>query len=148
MGHERALAPRWFSLSGAPTARKSILMLLLAAPSAHSSADWVEVGGNEIAATYAEPDSMHKAGSMVKMWHLVDYAQARQIEGIAPYSSIRLLSDFDCARGRTRTLYVALHAGNMGAGAPLGSVAEPGHWRQIPPDTLVETLRAFACWKQ
>ena len=128
--------------------RKGILLLLLAAISGGAAAEWVELGGNEAAATYADPDSMRKAGTMVKMWHLVDYAQARGIDGIAPYASVRMLAEYDCEQARTRTLYVTLHSANMGAGALLGSVAEPGHWRPIPPDTLVETLRAFACWRQ
>ena len=126
---------------------KGILMLLLAAMSGSAAAEWVELGGNEAAATYAESDTIRKAGAIVTMWHLVDYAKARGIEGIEPYSSVKMLAEYDCELERTRTLYVDLHSDNMGAGAVLGSVTEPGHWRPIPPDTLVETLRAFACWR-
>jgi len=128
--------------------RKGILMLLLAALSGSAAAEWIEIGGNEAAATYAESDTMRKAGIMVKMWHLVDYAQARRIEGIEPYISVKMLAEYDCREERTRTLHISLHSGNMGAGALLGGVAAPGQWRPIPPDTLVATLHGYACWMQ
>lgn len=127
--------------------RKGVLTLLLAALSGGAVAEWVEVGGNEAAATYADADTIRRHGTMATMWHLVDYANAREVQGIGWYSSARMLTEYDCAHERARTLYVAVHSGKMGAGALLGSVAEPGHWRPIPPDTVVEILRGFACWK-
>lgn len=128
-------------------ARTGVLTLLLAALSGGAVAEWVEVGGNEAAATYADADTIRRHGTMATMWHLVDYANAREVQGIGWYSSARMLTEYDCEHERARTLYVAVHSGKMGAGALLGSVAEPGHWRPIPPDTVVEILRGFACWK-
>lgn len=127
--------------------RNSVLMLLLAALSGGAGAEWVEVGGNEAAATYADASTIRRHGTIATMWHLVDYAVAREVKGIGPYSSASMLTEYDCEHQRARTLYVAVHSGNMGTGALLGSIAEPGQWRPIPSDTLVEILRGFACWK-
>lgn len=125
--------------------RTAILTLLLAALSSSAAAEWVEVAGNEVTVAYADSGTILRAGNTVKMWHLLDYAKARRIEGVKPYLSIRMQDEYDCAQQRARTLSMSLHSGNMGAGEVLGTVADPGEWRPVPPDTLVETLRAFAC---
>jgi len=124
-----------------------ILPVLLTALSGSAAAGWVEVGGNEITVAYADSGTIRRAGDMVKMWHLLDYATARSIEGIKPYLSIKVLDEYDCAQERARTISMSLHSGNMGVGEVLGTVTDPGDWRPVPPDTLVETLRAFACGK-
>ena len=124
-----------------------ILLLLLTVAGSSAAAGWVEVGGNEVVTTYADSGTIRKSGNLVKMWHLLDYEKARGIEGVRPYLSIRMLDEYDCAEERTRTLSIVLHGGNMGAGEVLGSVTEPGDWRPVLTDTLVETLRAFACGK-
>ena len=127
--------------------RKIVVQTLLALASSSAAAGWVEVGGNEFAATYADAETIRKSGSTARMWHLIDYTKARGIAGTAPYLSAKMHDEYDCAQGRTRTLSISLHSGNMGEGDALGTVTDPGVWRQVLPDTLVETLRAFACGK-
>ena len=122
-------------------------ILLLAAASSSAAAGWVEVGGNEGTVACADSGTIRRSGNMVRMWHLLDYANARRIEGIKPYLSIKMQDEYDCAQERTRTLSLSLYSGNMGAGEVLGTVTDPGDWRPVPADTLVETLRAFACGK-
>lgn len=128
--------------------RKPILAVLLALSSGSAMADWVEVAGNETTAAYADPATIRKADNKVKMWHLLDYANARGIERIKPYLSVKMEDEYDCEQARTRTLSISIHSGNMGEGAVLGTSSEPGQWRPVMPDTLVETLREFACWRQ
>jgi hypothetical protein len=127
--------------------RKAVLMLLLGVLSSSAAAEWVEVGGNESATTYADPATIRRAGNMVRMWHLLDYAKARGIKGIKPHLSVRMLDEYDCAQERARTLSFSLHSGSMGEGEVVGASNNPGNWRPVPPDTLVETLRGFACWR-
>lgn len=128
--------------------RNSILAALLALVGGSAMADWVEVAGNEATAAYADPATVRTAGNTVKMWHLLDYAKAREMEGIKPYMSVKMQDEYDCEQAQTRTLAISIHSGNMGEGAVLGTSSEPGKWRPVLPDTLVETLREFACWKQ
>lgn len=123
------------------------LLTLLAAASGIAQAGWVEVGGNELAATYADAETIRKSGSTARMWHLIDYAEARGIAGMKPYLSTKMEDEYDCVNDRMRTLSISLHSANMGEGEVLGTVTGPGEWRQVLPDTLVETLRAFACGK-
>ena len=130
-----------------PIPVRNIILLLLTLASCTAVAGWVEVGGNETATTYADSGTIRRSGTTVKMWHLLDYEIARRIEGIRPYLSIKMLDEYDCAQQRTRTLSILLHAANMGAGEVLGSVNDPGDWRPVLPDTLVQTLREFACGK-
>jgi hypothetical protein len=128
--------------------RKAFLILLLAVVSNSVVAEWVEVGGNETAITHADPATIRKAGNMVTMWHLPDYAKARGIEGIKPYASAKAQDEYDCKQERTRTLSISLHSANMGEGEVLGTSTDPGNWRPVLPDSLVETLREFACGQQ
>lgn len=128
--------------------RKAISAMLLGLVSISAMADWVEVGGNEATAAYADPATIRRAGNLVKMWHLLDYAKARGFEGIKPYMSVMMQDEYDCEQARTRTLSLSIHSGNMGEGLMLAINAEPGKWRPVSPDTLVEILREFACWKQ
>lgn len=125
--------------------RKALLMMLLGVVSGSAAAEWVEVGGNETTTTYADPATIRKAGNMVKMRHLLDYTKARVIEGLKPHLSVKMQDEYDCKQERTRTLSISLHSGNMGEGEVLGTSTKPGNWRPVPPDTLVETLREFAC---
>jgi hypothetical protein len=125
--------------------RKAILMMLLGLVSSSAAAEWVELGGNETATTYADPATIRKAGNMVRMWHLLDYTKARGIEAHKPHLSVKMQNEYDCRQERSRTLAISLHSGNMGEGEILGTISAPGNWRPVPPDTLVETLREFAC---
>ena len=125
--------------------RKALLTMLLGIVSSSAAAEWVELGGNETATTYADPATIRKTGDMVKMWHLLDYTKPRGIEGLKPHMSIRVQDEYDCRQERTRTLAISLYSGNMGKGEVLGTSTDPGTWRPVAPDTLVETLREFAC---
>lgn len=131
----------------ANTMRNAGILLLLTLVNSNAAAAWVEVAGNEVTVAYADAGTIRRAGSMANMWHLLDYANAGSIEGIKPYLSIKMQDEYDCAQERTRTLNMSLHSGNMGEGEVLGTVTDPSGWRPVPPDTLVETLRAFACGK-
>lgn len=122
--------------------------MLLAAGSSNAAAEWVEVGGNENATTYADPATIRRAGNSVTMWHLIDYVNARAIEGAKPYMSITMQDEYDCNEERARTLSISVHTGNMGEGEVIGITTKPWYWRPVSSDTLVETLRAFACEKQ
>jgi len=133
--------------STANPVRNAIAWALLTIASSSAAAAWVEIAGNEVTVAYADSGTIRRVGDMVKMWHLLDYAYAKRIEGIKPYLSIKMQDEYDCAQERTRTLAMSLHSGNMGEGEVLGTVTDPGDWRPVPPDTMVETLRAFACGK-
>lgn len=119
----------------------------LAVVSSSAVAGWIEVGGNETTTIYADPATIRMAGNMVKMWHLIDYTEARGIAGLKPYLSAKAQDEYDCKQERTRTLSISLHSGNMGEDEVLGTSTDPGKWRPVSPDTLVETLWEFACGK-
>ena len=58
--------------------RKAILVMLLAGACSSAAAEvWVVVGKNEKFTAYADPATMRKEGSMVKMWNLFDYKTAQ-----------------------------------------------------------------------
>ncbi|MBE0626938.1 MAG: hypothetical protein IH606_19225 [Burkholderiales bacterium] len=140
-------AHNWPMCSEISVMRVIALLALLGAASGIAQAGWVEVGGNELATTYADAQTIRKSGSTARMWHLIDYTRAKEIAGMKPYRSTKIHDEYDCANDRKRTLSISLHSANMGEGGVLGTVTAPGEWRQVLPDTLVETLRAFACGK-
>ena len=126
---------------------RAVLLMLLATASTALKAEWLEVGSNETTATYADPATISRSDDRVKMWHLIGHATARGIEGLRPYRSIKVHGEYDCKQERMRTLAISLHSGNMGEGEVVGASRETGDWRPVRPDTVVDTLRRFACWK-
>ncbi len=128
--------------------RKAILMMLLAVASSSAVAAWVKVGGNDTAAFFADPATIRRAGDTVKMWHLYDYKTVRAPEGIKPYISIRVQSEFDCKGERARLLSGSFHSGNMAGGEIVYKGSDPGSWAPVPPHTTNETLWKFACGKR
>lgn len=126
--------------------RTAILVMLLAGVSSSAAAAWVQVDFDGNATVYADPDTIRRAGNLVKMWNLIDYKTTRAAAG-NPYVSIRAQSEFDCKKERMRSLYLSFHSGNMSGGNTVDSVNESGNWIPVAPGSMNETLRQIACGK-
>jgi hypothetical protein len=128
--------------------RKAILMTLLAVVSSSAVAEWVAVGGNDLSSTYVDPATILKVGDKVKMWHLVDFNAVQVKPTGKRYLSEKLQYEYDCTEERARMLSFLSHSGNMGGGVMVEGDWHPRKWEPIPPDSVVDYLRKFACGKR
>ena len=67
-------------------------------------------------AVYADPATLKNTDDVVKMWGLLDYKTPEKDGAGKPYSSVKLLQEFDCKAAQGRTRYFSFHAGQMGTG--------------------------------
>ncbi len=123
---------------------------LLLAFSGSAWAGWVEIGsgGDGSVIHYADPNTIRKNGSMVKMWELQDLvnAQVSQSSGKTYFSS-KAQREHDCQDERTRILALSQHSGKMGRRDVIYSHADPSQWSPVPPGSILESLWKFACGK-
>ncbi len=131
--------------------KRLVLTLVLAALSGNAAAAWVRVGGNhDILGSYADPASIRKTGSLVKMTSLLDFKspQTDQSIGGQPYLSQKDLREYDCKAAKYRLLRFSLHSGRMDAGKIVRGGPNPGDWSPVVPGSLGEALWKFACGKK
>lgn len=123
---------------------KIILMLLLAIVSSSALADWVRVGTTSGEELYANPASIRKAGNLARMWDMTNHKAKKSFEG-RWYQSVRGLSEYDCQQGVSRVLAFSLHSLSFGKGEVIFNDASPHDWFPIPPGSVVDAMRQFAC---
>lgn len=126
--------------------RKVLLTLLLAVVSSNALAEWVKVVGNGTDTLYADPASIIKSSSMVKMRTLHDYKAAVKVGG-AVFLSSEVQEEYDCKENQSRTLFFSFHSRNMGKGKKVYSDPETHAWEQVRLGTIREILWKFACKK-
>ena len=127
-----------------------ILMMLLAFVSSSAMAEWVEIGSSEDGAmtVYANPATLRKVVSKVKMWDLGDYKTANDAGNGKQYMSIKGQTEYNCKEEQYRTLYLSFYSGNMGTGEIIGTHPDAKKWLPVMPDSLIEALWKFACRKR
>lgn len=113
----------------------------------NKAAGWVEVGGTDNAIVYANPTTIRKVGSRVKMWDMTDLKSAQGDEG-ERYLSSKSQIEYDCKEERTRMLAFSTHSENMGGGKTVQTDADPDKWKPVAPGSIGETLWKFACKKR
>jgi hypothetical protein len=128
--------------------RKAILMLLLAVVSSSAAGAWVNVGGNEIYTAYADPVTIRKSGTVVKMRNLADFKTVQASDKCKLFMSQKMQSEYDCKEKRTRLLDFTWHSGNMGRGEIVLSGSGPSQWEPVAPLSGNAILWKFACGKR
>ncbi len=128
---------------------KIILMLLLAAVSSSSYADWVNFGtsvtrdGNVTA--YVNQSTIQKNGSKSKMWILYDSRTPRKLETLT-YKSSMGQDEYDCETKQSRNLAIFLYSGNLGHGEVVSKAStSSSDWEPAPPDSMSGHLLEYAC---
>ena len=126
--------------------RKVILLVVLVIGSNSAFARWVEIGSNDALISYANPATIRKSGSKVKMWSVFDYKTAQGSD--RPYISAKALDEYDCKEEQTRTLSLSLHSENMGNGDVVSVITDTSQWMPVSPDSIGEIHWKFACKKR
>lgn len=127
--------------------RKTILMFLLAFVSGSALAAWARVGGTEDFGAYADLATIHRTGSKVKMWQLLDYKAVQSMSG-SSYLSVKSQYEFDCKEYQFRELYLSLYSEKMGGGEVVVSGSGAIQWLPVPPETIIKVLWQSACKKK
>ena len=122
-----------------------ITLLVLSHGPVYAEWAWVDRNMHGMSA-YADPDTIDRKGDLVKMWVLFDYKTVLTVAGKS-YGSNRVQDQYDCADQRSRMLSLTWFAGNMGTGDIRFHDDEGHKWRPVPPGSIIEALRNFACSK-
>ena len=126
---------------------KAIVVMLLFAASGRAMAEWTQVATNDASTVYADPSSISRAGSIAKMWHLIDFKSVQSRPYGLPYWSQKTHQEYDCAQARERTLEFQHYSENMGAGDVTHADADPGNWKAVVPATASAARMDLACAK-
>ena len=124
------------------------MALALLAAGAHAA--WDKIGESDDGmVVYADPSTIQTSGGVIKMWALLDYKKPEKTDTDKPYSSAKLLHDYDCKAERARTRYFTLHSGKMGAGSLVYSeVRANSEWLPAQSTIIGESLWKIACGKK
>lgn len=124
--------------------RKIFLMILLAAAGNSAAAEWVKVGNNETDVFYADPSTIIKSSSKVKMQTLHDFKVAVKAAGNTSLSTV-VQEEFDCSANQSRVLFYTFYSKNMGKGREIHKDAQPHDWETVRPGSVREALFMVAC---
>jgi len=116
-------------------------LLCLATP---ALAAWTAVGEDPRGTTYADPATIEKTASTVKMWSILDHKTFQRMVEVG-YFSQKSHNEYDCAGSRMRGLHTALHAEHMGAGAVIYEDDSAHEWESVSPGSVQEALLKAAC---
>ena len=126
---------------------KKLLLTLLASllVTGPAWAEWVRVAESDEHYKYIDPATIRKDGNLVRVWEINDSKQ----RGKDGEWSVRIRSEYDCKQERYKFLSISSHSGPMASGTTIltKDFGQPDYWRQIPPDTLVETILKIVCAK-
>lgn len=132
-----------------------ITMLFLVVVSSNAIAEWVSVSTHGSGYIYADPTSIIREGTTVKMWTLVDYNEPKIFEKRKPLKSMKMQIEFDCKKKQSRLISSFAYPDNMGGGeaenmnsAGIRGFDSSQKWTPIPPNTIGpsgDAFRKFAC---
>lgn len=124
--------------------RRILLMILMTVAGNSAAAEWVKVGNNETDVFYADPATIIKSSSKVKMQTLHDFRIAVRAAGNVLLSTV-MQEEYDCIANRSRVLFYSLYTKNMGKGREIHKDTEPHDWEPVRPGSVREALFRFAC---
>lgn len=112
--------------------------------SASASAEWTEIGGNDVITFYADVATLDASGATKKMWTLVG-SKAERKYGDIKFSSIKTQFEFDCPAQKVRQLETAFYSGPRADGERVAGYTDAGEWEAIVEGTVKDGLSKVAC---
>jgi hypothetical protein len=122
--------------------------LFLNSESGH--AEWQSIGRSQDGMSlFVDPGSIHREGSLVELDYLFDFNTLQiKADGYPPFTSQKLLSEFDCKKEHGRFISGTDYSGHIAKGVVVFAHAEKGPWCEIALYTVDQALWAFACGKK
>lgn len=123
-----------------------IFVLLLNTVNGHAIAEWINISTNANGSSiFADPTTIQKSGSRIKMWILFDYRKAI-LESGDKIMSIKKHEEYDCKKPRARLLYISKHSGRFTEGKVVYVNDMPyNKWIDIIPNSTLEDIWRYAC---
>jgi len=115
-----------------------LLPLLCASP---ARAEWVRVSETDEMAVYIASKAISRKGHYQRFWQLHDY-QTPDENGDR---SARIFTEFDCRKGRVRSLQWAFFRGPMGSRELTAWRSKPEDWIEVGPGTVGEAVGKLVC---
>lgn len=125
--------------------RFATALMLMASPLAH--AQWTEIHTFEDGMrVYVDSASARRDGDTGQLKHLVRWAEPQSDEGVPPYRSTLVRTEYDCAGKREKYLGSVSYSGPMADGPKVladDNAAET--WYSISDGSMEEKLWKTAC---
>jgi len=116
-----------------------VLMSLLCASPAR--AEWLRVSKTEEMSIYIAPTAISRKGHYQRFWQLHDY---RTPDENGDHSA-RVFTEYDCRKGRFRSLQWAFFRGPMGSREVTAWRSKPEDWMEVAPGTVGEAVGKLVC---
>ena len=125
-----------------------LLITLFVLSSSPAYAEWVKISSNDTFTYYADPETIRRKGTLVKMWVLVDFKTIQTSAEGKSYLSNKAQREYDCAEEQTRRLSYYWYTGQMGKGEVAVYDTDPTTWQPDPPESVGQKFLKLACSKQ
>jgi hypothetical protein len=127
-----------------------LLLLIFASAIAHAE-ELVQIwqSPDKGVTQFLEPWSIQRHGDIVTMTRLFNYLPPylRRVNR-RPYTSQRVITEFDCKKMQLRQLSAHWHEGELGSGAILNQENQPDIWEAASHDAFTGPLWKIACEPQ
>lgn len=115
-----------------------LLSLISASP---ARAEWLRVSRSDELAIYIAPKAISRKGHYQRFWQLHDYRTPDENGD----RSARIFTEFDCRKGRVRSLQWAFFRGPMGSREMTAWRSKPDDWMEVAPGTVGEVVGKLVC---
>lgn len=122
---------------------RMLLCFLLAVVAAPAWAEWVKVDEVEEANVYIDPATIKRDGNLIRVWELNDFKK----QGPKGARSVRVLTEYNCEKERSRVLSLTAFSKPMLGGKILESGDPVDFGGYIAPNTVGALILKRVCDK-
>lgn len=122
-----------------------VMGALLVGAAGQASAAWVRLRGDGVVTVLADPANITRSTGRATMWSVINYTQARKTADGRQFFSSKQQIEYDCVEARSRNLAFTRHAEYTGWGEVVYTNNALGEWTALPPGSIGDALRVFAC---
>jgi hypothetical protein len=122
-----------------------VMGALLVGAAGQASAAWERLRGDGVVTVWADPAKITRSTGRATMWSVINYTQARKMADGREFLSSKQQIEYDCVEARSRHLAFTRHADYTGWGEVVYTNNALGEWAAVPPGSIADALRAFAC---
>ena len=120
--------------------------LALLFPARSGRGDWTLVSAdNGIHSSYADPETIHKHGSIVSMQGMYNFARGDFTPDGQRFHSTSVLREYDCAGTKVRLISHADHSGEFATGDVIFAAHRPRPWQDVLEDSGDAAFLKLAC---
>ena len=122
-----------------------VLGVLLVCVAGSASAAWVRLRGDGVVTVLVDPSNIARSTGRATMWSVINYTQPRKTVDGKQFVSSKQQIEYDCVEARSRHLAFTRHTEYTGWGEVVYTNNALGEWTALPPGSIGDALRTFAC---